>query len=244
MSKSSFESAVESQAVVSRRALLLGASGALICPSAAFAGSPVRIWGLWLEHSRPLSSQVNRLRGTFHFRAGRDRSDRTLNAYGAGSDWRNTSRQCTELVKRYGYELRLPGFRGSNLSDRDFYSGSPSLGNAHEVARRFATTSNGAFTFSSNGTRSLPNAGSVLSIAPWRGNEFGHVGILCNYSANDARRGEVRIILFDQNLSANSWGEVRFLRSGSGSNTRWFGSLRSADGRAYYPVSGWASPAS
>lgn len=231
------------EALFSRRAVVIGGSVAIACPSVALAASPIRVWALWLQHSRPLSSQLHRLRGTLHFRAGSDRSDRTLNAYGAGSNWRTTPRQCTELIKRYGYELRLPGFRGSNLSDRDLYSGSPAMGNGHEVARRFATVSNGAFTYFSNGARAVPRAGSVISIAPWSGNEFGHVGILCNHSPREADSGQVRIILFDQNLSASSWGEIRFLRSGSGSNSRWYGSLRSSSGRAYYPVAGWATPA-
>jgi hypothetical protein len=229
---------------LSRRVVLAGGVAAFVCPSVALAASQVRVWGLWLEHPSPLSNGLDRLRGTLHFRTGRDRSDRTLNAYGSGANWRDTTRQCTELIKRYGYEMRLPRFSGSNLNDRDFYSGSPALGNAHQVAGRFATASNGAFIFSSNSARTLPNPGSVLSIAPWTGNAFGHVGITCNYSSRDVRNGEVRIKLFDQNLSANSWGEVRFLLSGRGSNARWSGSFRSANGRAYYPVSGWASPAS
>lgn len=232
------------QSTVTRRLVLFGGAAALVWPvSEAFAQAQLRIWGLWLDQSRPATNDLNRVRGTLRFRAGRDTSDRRLVAYGSGQNWRDTPRQCVELIKRYGYELRLPSFRGSNLNDRDFYNGSPTLGDAHEVAGRFATASNRAFTFAANGSTALPNPGSVISIAPFGSNQHGHVGILCNYSSSDVRSGEVRVKLFDQNYSANSWGEIRFLQSGRGSSARWYGSLRSTDGRAFYPATGWASPA-
>lgn len=228
--------------LVSRRDLMLGGAAASVLSlhSPAMAAAPIRVSGLWLRNSQPASSKLNDVRGTLAFRLNGEPSDRTLVAYGAGSDWVNTPRQCVELVKRYAARLKVRGFEsGPGKGDLWLEGVRPSMGHAKDFAKNVAAQSDGGLNYFRDGADALPRAGSIISFAAWRNNPYGHVGILCNHDAGDARTGLVKIKLFDQNMHRDRWAEVRFIRNGG----RWWGKLLSSSGD-YLPVAGWASPSS
>lgn len=218
-----------------RTFLLSGIAAVAALPATAVAGAPMRISGVWFRGPYPNSNGLNQLKGTLYFRLNNDRSDRALNTYGAGTST-NTSRQCVELIKRYAAKLGFTGYSAS-LGSGDNGNGLPSVGDGHQAAARFATASNGGFTFVSNGSSTLPKPGAVLSIVPWTGVSGGHVGILCNFDPPSSRTEVFYVKLFDQNMPIDQWKDIRFRKNAG----RWYAEM--LNNNIYRSATGWANPA-
>jgi hypothetical protein len=227
--------ATEQNGVMSmlRRTFLVAAASAIAWPSVGYCATSIRIWGLWARDPTPNRNGVNQLKGTLYFRVNSDRADRSLNTYGNGSAATSPERQCVELIKRYAAKLGFPGY-AANLGSTDNGNSLPSLGDGYQVARRFATASDGGFAFVANGATALPKAGAVISIEEWI--PGGHVGIICNHDAQEAQAGEIRIKIFEQNMPIDTWKEIRFTRRSG----LWSGAM--LNNGVYRNVIGWANP--
>lgn len=215
------------------RRSLLGALAALGSLSPALAATKIRIWGLWVVG--PAAYKPNdpgAVKGTMYFRVNTDPYDRSLITYGNGTAASAPDRQCPELIKRYAAKLGFKGFTDSLKADNG--NKLPSLGDGHQAAKNFAAKSDGAFVFVPNGSAEMPKPGAVLSIVEFV--KGGHVGILCNHSANSNQTSPFSVKLFDQNMPITSWKEVKFTKS----NKKWSGKF--TNNRKDYDVVGWANP--
>jgi|GEM_PF-6463257 len=116
--------------------------------------------------------------------------------------------QCPELIIRYASKLGFIGF-----SELPTSPPSPKLGDGYQVARHFASRSDGRFSQVRNAFASLPRIGSVISVLPWSNaypGSSGHVGIVFKVTSCSTNRANVSI--FDQNNELSTWKSIEFSR--------------------------------
>jgi hypothetical protein len=135
-----------------RRSILTVALFALAVPIVSVANPPVSIRNLWAPAPKNNGNDLGKLKGTLYFYVNGESVERSLKSFGNGIDGKGMW-QCVELIKRYAAALKI--------------SVKSSLGNGQDVAKRFETQSNGAFSFVHNGALNLPKPGAVLSVTGW-----------------------------------------------------------------------------
>ena len=151
--------------------------------------------------------------------------------YGSTNDTKYRN-QCTKLISAYAEALEF-----SDKEDR-----TTAVGHGHAAAKEFAGLSNGQFTYvNGNGGEEAPTKGTVLSISPYEGNQYGHVGIVSAIKRSPDGQS-MTVTLFDQNWPSGAWRQITLTRDANG----WKGQLEiyppSRDTPIYAQIEGWANP--
>lgn len=137
--------------------------------------------------------------------------------------------QCVALVRSYASQLGLQS------------AASGDLGNGSNTAQRLASISPNQFTyFSGSSATQAPSLGSVISIAGYPKDPYGHVGIA--QSVTQTAPNQYKVTLFDQNWpyqNGQQWKTVVFSQAGG----TWVGKMSdTAAPGGQATVSGWANP--
>jgi hypothetical protein len=154
----------------------------------------------------------------------------TSNSNGNYQGTTSGSFQCVALINNYARQLGLSA------------AATGYLGNGSDTAQKLSSLSGGQFSYFGGSSASMPpTVGSVISIAGYPKDPYGHVGIA--QKVTPIGPNQYQVTLFDQNwpyYSSQPWKVVTFTNVGN----VWVGTMPdSAAPNQMAQVSGWANPA-